>query len=82
MHTNAIPPIDPRDPRIVNPTGEFGPESYLDMGYVSPAKYPMFKSKPRPPRNKRRAPRRESWTLKGMTQTTLDHWLFKPKTPT
>ena len=42
-YPNAIPPIDPRDPRIVHPTGEFGPESYIDTGCYSPAKYPSFK---------------------------------------
>ena len=42
-HLNAIPLIEPRDPRIVNPTGEFGPDSYIDLGAYSPAKYPSFK---------------------------------------
>ena len=41
-HPDAIPPIDPSDPRIVHPTGEFGPESYIDTGAWSPAKYPTF----------------------------------------
>lgn len=39
-HPNAISPIDPRVPRIVHPMGEFGQESYIDLGYASPAKYP------------------------------------------
>ena len=42
-HPSAIPPIDPRDPRIVHPTGESGPDSYIDTGAYSPAKYPIFK---------------------------------------
>ena len=42
-HPNVIPPIDPRDPRIVNRTGEFEQDSYIDTGAYSPAKYPSFK---------------------------------------
>ena len=34
-----------RYPRIVHPTGEFGLESYIDLGYASPAKYPKSKRK-------------------------------------
>lgn len=44
-HPSAIPPIDPRVPRIVHPMGEFGQESYIDLGYASPAKYPKSKRK-------------------------------------
>ena len=43
-HPDAIPPIDPSDPRIVHPTGEFGPESYIDTGAYSPAKYPRVEA--------------------------------------
>ena len=42
-HPNAIPPIRPDHPHIVNPTGEFGPESYINTGFATPAKYPGFK---------------------------------------
>jgi len=47
LHPNATPPIDPEDPRIVHPTGKFGPESHLDLGTWSPAKYPSFKESPK-----------------------------------
>jgi len=42
-YPNAIPPIDPSDPHIVHPTGEFGPESYIDMGAYSPVKFPRLR---------------------------------------
>ena len=42
-YPNAIPQIDPRDPRIVHPTGEFGPDSYIYTGAHSSARYPSFK---------------------------------------
>ena len=94
-HPDAIAPIDPSDPRIVHPTGEFGPESYIDTGAWSPAKYPTFDDEIK--RAPKRAPkqgggggkRKKRPNLKlnlskkeGRTQTTLDRWLFKPKTPT
>ena len=92
-HPDAIPPIDPSDPRIVHPTGEFGPESYIDTGAWSPAKYPTFEDKPK--RTPKRAPKQGGGSKKkrpslkldlskkeGRTQTTLDCWLFKPKTST
>jgi len=44
-HPDAIPPQDPNDPRIVHPTGEFGPKSYIDLGAYSPANYPTFTDK-------------------------------------
>ena len=98
-HPDAIPPIDPSDPRIVHPTGEFGPESYIDTGAWSPAKYPTFdelgKHFEKPKRATKRAPKqggggkkkRPSLKLdlskkEGRTQTSLDRWLLKPKTPT
>ena len=60
-HPDAIPPIDPSDPRIVHPTGEFGPESYIDTGAWSPAKYPTFaeleKHFEKPKRATKRAPK-------------------------
>ena len=42
-YPNAIPPIDPGDPRIVHATGEFGPECYIGLRCYSPAKYPRLK---------------------------------------
>ena len=98
-HPDAIPPIDPSDPRIVHPTGEFGPESYIDTGAWSPAKYPTFAELEnhfeKPKRAPKRAPKQGGGGKKkrpnlkldlskkeGRTQTTLDRWLFKPKTPT
>ena len=97
-HPDAIPPIDPSDPRIVHPTGEFGPESYIDTGAWSPAKYPTFaeiekKSKRAPKRvpkqggsggSKKKRPNLKLDLSKkeGRTQTTLDRWLFQPKRPT
>ena len=95
-HPDAIPPIDPSDPRIVHPTGEFGPESYIDTGAWSPAKYPTFNEE-EPKRAPKRATKQGSSGSKrkkrpnlkldlskkeGRIQTTLDRWLFKPKTPT
>ena len=90
-HPNAIPPIRPDHPHIVNPTGEFRPESNIDTGFATPAKYPSFK-KP----SKRKATKKQdnengrkkkpslkldfSKIKKGTTQTRLDRWLFKPKT--
>ena len=95
-HPDAIPPIDPSYHRIVHPTGEFGPESYIDTGAWSPAKYPRFDDDEEPKRAPKRAPkqggggkRKKRPKLKldlskkeGRTQTTLDRWLFKPKAPT
>ena len=87
-HPDAIPPIDPRNPCIVNPSGEFGPESYLDTGAYFPAKYPDFKESSK--QNKKKQDengkkKKPSLKLdfgkikKGTTQTRLDRWLFKPK---
>lgn len=89
---NAIPPIRPDHPHFVNPTGELRPESYIDTGYASPAKYPSFK-KP----SKRKATKKQdnengkkkkpslkldfSKIKKGTTQTRLDRWLLKPRVP-
>ena len=90
-HPNAIPPIDPRNPCIVNPSGEFGPESYLDTGAYFPAKYPNFKEsskqnkKKQDENGKKKKPSLKldfSKIKKGMIQTTLDQWLLRPKTPT
>ena len=90
-HPNAIPPIDPRNPCIVNPSGEFGPESYLDTGAYFPAKYPDFKEsskqnkKKQDENGKKKKPSLKldfSKIKKGMIQTTLDQWLLRPKTPT
>ena len=93
-HLDAIPPIDPSDPRIVHPSGEFGPESYIDTGAWSPAKYPTFDDEiKRAPKRalkqgggggkRKRRPNLKLHLSKkeGRTQTTLDRWLFKPKTP-
>ena len=41
---NAIPPISADHPHLVSPTGEFGPESYIDTVAYSPAKYPRTKT--------------------------------------
>ena len=80
-HPNAIPPIDPRDPRIVHPTGEFGPDSYIDLGAYSPAKYPSFKkSSKRSKKKQHENGKKTKRTLKldfskikkGMTQTIFD----------
>ena len=80
-HPNAIPPIDPRDPRIVNPTGEFGPDSYIDLGAYSPAKYPSFeKSSKRGKKKRDKNGKKKKRSLKldlskikkGTTQTTSD----------
>ena len=80
-HPNAIPPIDPRDPRIVHPTGEFGPDSYIDTGAYSPAKYPTFKKSYRRSKKKQdgdgKKKKRDmkldvSEIEKGMDQTTFD----------
>ena len=79
-HPDAISPIDPRDPHIVHPTVEFGPESYVDTGYASHAKYP--KSKRKTTRKQDKDTKKKKLDFKGMTQTTLDRWLFKPRTPT
>lgn len=38
----AKPVINPNNPCIVIPTGEFGADSYLDLGANSPAKYATF----------------------------------------
>ena len=88
-HPDAIPPIRPDHPHIVNPTGEFGPDSYIDTGAYYRAKYPNLKSKRKNTKNengkKRNKPNLKldfSKIKKGMTQTTLYRWLFKPKTPT
>ena len=80
-HPNAIPPIDPGNPRMVNPTGEFGLESYLDTRYVSPDKYPTFTSKRKTTKKQEKGTKKKKLDFKGMTQTTLDCWFFKPKTP-
>lgn len=80
-HPNAIPPIDPRDPRIVHPTGEFGPDSYIDLVAYSPAKYPSFKESSKRSKKKRdENGKKKKRTLKldfskikkGMTQTIFD----------
>ena len=93
-HPDAIPPINPSDQRIMHPTGEFGPESYIDNGAYSPAKYPTFddeitRAPKRAPKQGGGGSKKKRPSLKlnlskkeGRTQTTLDRWLFKPKTPT
>lgn len=80
-HPNAIPPIDPSDPRIIKPTGEFGPDSYIDTGAYSHAKYPSFKksvkrSKKKQDENGKKKKRslklNFSKIKKGMTETIID----------
>ena len=83
--------IDLNNPCIINPTGEFGPKSYIDYWALSPANYPRFKSPKGKPKNQDVDIKKKKPVLKvdftkigkepqGMTQTTLDQWLFKPKT--
>lgn len=83
-HPDAIPPIDPNDPRIGHATGEFGPEDYIDTGYPSTAKYPAFKSKRKNTKKQSESTKKKKldFSKKGMIQTTLDRWLSKPRTPT
>ena len=89
-HPDAIPPLDPSDPRLVHPTGEFGTESYIDTEAYSPAKYPRVEAPKRASKHggggskKKKRPNLKLDLSKkeGRTQTTLDRWLFKPKTPT
>ena len=80
----AIPPITPDHPNIVNPSGEFGPDSYIDTGAFSPAKFPSspkLKKKKSDTEPKKRA--RKKLTLDiPKAQGTLDKWLYKPKKPT
>ena len=78
----------PDHPHIVNPTGEFGPESYIDTGYASPAKYPSTaKRKSTKKQDNEQGPKKKRPELKlklkkGMIQSTLDRWLIKPRTLT
>ena len=55
--------LDPNDPDIVNPTGEFGPESYIDTGAYSPAKYLIDYKK-------RKAPKKVD---EGKKKKAIDH---------
>ena len=79
----AIPPITPDHPNIVNPTGEFGPESYIDTGAYSPAKYPIDYKKRKTPKKvdegkKKKA--RKNLTLElPKQQGTLDKWLKRKR---
>lgn len=87
---NAIPPITPDLPHLVNPTGEFGPESYIDTGAYSPAKYPRIKTtkkrKAKTVNEDSKKKVRNNLTLKlpepQGNQSTLDSWLYKPRNPT
>ena len=91
--------VNPWHPDAIPPTGEFGPESYIDTGVRSPAKYPSpcLKEIADSTRPAKRAPKqggsggkkKKRPNLKldlskkeGRIQTTLDRWLFKPKSPT
>ena len=91
-HPDAIPPITPDHRHLVNPTGELGPQSYIDTGAYWPAKYPTIKvpkrknaknqdgdgkKKTKKPNLKLDLNKKEE----GRTQTTLDRWLLKPRTP-
>ena len=62
------------------PGVEFGPESYIDTGYASHAKYP--KSKRKTTKKQDKDTKKKKLDFKAMTQTTLDRCLFKPRTPT
>ena len=42
-YSNAIPPIDPNDPRIVHQRVHLDQKANNDLGYASPAKYPKYK---------------------------------------
>ena len=87
MEANGSVPR-PDHPHIVNPTGEFGPESYIDTGYASPAKYPSstkrksVKKQDNESGLKKKRPELKLKLKKGMTQSTLDRWLVKPRTST
>ena len=74
-HPNAIPPIDPRDPRIVNPTSEFGPDSYIDLGAYSPAKYPSFEKSSR--RSKKKRDKNGKKKKLSCIETPLQHSSFQ-----
>ena len=72
-------------------SGEFGPESYIDCGAYSPCKYPTIKLTPekkkKKPKKKQDGIKKKKANLKldlskvkkGILQTTLDTWLFRPK---
>ena len=74
----------PDHPHIVNPTGKFGPESYIDTGYASPAKYPSTTKRKATKKQdnesslKKKRPELKLKLKKGMIQSTLDRWLIKP----
>ena len=83
--------ITPDDPDVVNPSGEFGPDSYIDTGAYSPAKYPNFQKRKKKksdtePKKSDEEPKkkaRKKLTLDiPKAQGTLDKWLYKPKKPT
>jgi hypothetical protein len=87
-HPDAVPPIDPSDPRIGHPTGEFRPKSYIDLGAWSPVsvKFPSPEKKRKHPKNVDKGSRkkvRKNLTLElPETQGTLDNWLYHPTRPT
>jgi len=65
-----VPHIDPNDP-----SSKFGPDSHIDYGAYSPAKYPGKKKKAARKKLKLDIPKREE----GKLQYTLDRWLFKTR---
>ena len=87
-HPDAVPPIDPNDPRIIHPTGEFGPKSYIDLGAWSPVsvKFPSPEKKRKHQTNDDKGSRkkaRKNLTLEiPKTQGTLDKWIYHPTKPT
>ena len=70
----AKPVVDPNNPSIVNPTGEIGPDSNVDLGVHSPVKDPPLDKK-----RKRKAPKKASKASKKKARKNLTLELSKPE---
>ena len=87
---NAILPISTDHSHLVNSSGEFGPESYINTSAYSPAKYPRTKTtkkhKAKSVDEDSKKKVRKNFALKlpepQGNQNTLDSWLYKPINPT
>jgi hypothetical protein len=80
--TTFATPWQPDHPLLVNPSGEFGPDSYIDC-----AAHTTEKKKKKEPKKKQEGVKKKKANLKldlskvkkGMIQTTLDTWLARAK---
>ena len=61
-YPNAIPRITLDHPHLVNPTGEFGLDIYIDCGAYSPYKFPTFKTTPE--KKKKKEPKKKQEGVK------------------